>query len=386
MVTGSRTQGVIDGAVLSQLSRPLVEARGLPAEAYTSEAVFQHETDRLFRKGWLSVAFNHDVPKAGDALPLTVAGVELIILRDRDGNVRAFHNVCRHRASTILQEPARGLSVLRCPYHAWTYELDGQFRGAPFFDGTGSGRPRGKGTGLAEISCGVWQDLIFVNLTGDAPPLDDYVAPLAKRWQRYDLDAFEVHAHGERVIEANWKVVMEGLLEVYHEAFVHDALGVRVGPDGKPTWRDVMAGDVMGFEGILPDDDDSAVSPLPRVPGMPETGPASSDIFLLFPATSINVMDTHIVRTIWTPVSVSQTRWRSCWYFAPEVQKDKNLRKLADEIVAFWHEVRQEDLAAVLAVQKGLSSFEVAPTEIRFSPFWEEIVRHFQRHVAERLA
>lgn len=378
---------VLSKSVRDRLNAPLGTARGLPSKAYTSDAVFELETQRLFRGGWLSVAFSHEVAEAGDVLPLTVAGVEMLVVRDGQGAVRAFHNVCRHRASTIVQEPCKGLTALRCPYHSWTYELNGRFRGAPTWDGAKHATLDPDENALAPIRCGEWQDLIFVNLAGDAVALESFVAPLEDRWSKFDLAVMQPYAHAERVIDANWKVVMEGLLEVYHENFLHGSLGYRIDKQGKPTWTDIMDGDVMGFVGALPDgDDDEGEAPLPRVPGMPATGPAPSEIFLLFPTTSINVMDNHVVRTIWTPVSTTQTRWRSTWYFAPQVFASDTMRKACDEIVKFWHVVRDEDLAAVLAVQKGHASWDSSPKEIQFSPFWEEIVRNFQRHVAERLA
>ena len=194
------------------------------------------------------------------------------------------------------------------------------------------------------------------------------------------------YAHSDRVIEANWKVVLEGFLEVYHENCLHESLSYRVDRGGMPTWADIMDGHIMGFEGVLPDaDEEGSEQTLPRVPGMPTNGPCSADIFLLFPTTSINVMDTHVVRTIWTPVSVTETRWRSAWYFAESAVQSDAMRKICDEIVDFWHDVRREDLGAILRVQKGLSSWDSSPKEIKFAPFWEEIVRYFQRHIVREL-
>ncbi len=387
---GNATEDILDAETLARLDLPIRDARGLPPMAYTSGDFFRRETDRLFRGGWMGVAFSHDIPGPGDALPLSVAGVELLLVRDQQRKVRAFHNVCRHRGSTVLQEPARGLSVLRCPYHCWSYGLDGRLRAAPMWEGPGRGRLGSLDAAenaLAPIRCGEWQDLIFVNIADNAPPLDRFVAPLDARWQRFDLGALQPFTHAERVVDANWKVVLEGFLEVYHENCLHRSLSYRVAPDGRPTWTDIMEGDVMGFAGVLPAAEAEDAAPaLARVPGMPPADPVPVDIVLLFPSTSVAVMADHIVRTIWTPVSPTQTRWRSAWYFVGAEQPSEAQRKACDDVVNFWLEVRAEDLAALLRVQKGLSSWDSAPKEIKFAPFWEEIVRHFQRHVARRLA
>lgn len=379
---------ILDEKTIAKLDLPLENARGLPSKAYTSDAFFELEKERLFRGGWMSVAFSHDISNTGDALPLTVAGVEILIVRDSEANVRAFHNVCRHRASTVLQEPAKGLKALVCPYHCWAYELDGRLNGAPMWDGAGHGKIGSldaRDNALASVRCGEWQDIVFVNVAGDASPLENFVAPLEERWKRFDLGAMQPFAHSERVIDANWKVVMEGLLEVYHEKFIHEALGYRVDRDGQRTWVDIMDGDIMGFEGVLPVGNGDDPGPLPRVPGMPATGPASADIFLLFPSTTINVMDNHVVRTIWTPVSATETRWRAAWYFMPEVFGSDAMQKVCNEIVEFWHVVRKEDLLPQLATQKALTSWDSSPKEVQFSSFWEEIVLYFQRHVVRRL-
>ena len=381
---------ILGGDVLKLLEMPIAEARGLPPGAYTRPDFFQLEQERLFRGGWISVAFSHDLPNPGDAMPFSVAGVELLIVRDWERDVRAYHNVCRHRASTVLGAPAKGLKTLRCPYHCWSYGLDGRLLSAPMWEGRSGGRgslDAGENA-LVPINCGEWQDLVFVNIGGEAPALGEFVAPLERRWRGYDLLATTApFAHAERVIPANWKVVLEGFLEVYHEACLHRSLTYRVDRDGKPTWADVMDGDVMGFAGVLPSkDDDAAASPLRRIPGMPASGKATTDIFLLFPTTSVNVLEDHVVRTIWTPISAEETRWRSAWYFATDPHSSEAARKACADTVDFWHEIRGEDLSAITRVQKGLSSIGFPGKPSRFSPFWEEIVRHFQRHVARRLA
>jgi hypothetical protein len=105
----------------------------------------------------------------------------------------------------------------------------------------------------------------------------------------------------------------------------------------------------------------------------------------LFPSVSINIMDTYVVHTLWEPLSLKQTRWRSTWYFPTEIVADEKSRDACQRIVDFWMIIRGEDLAAVRRVQRGLESWDSAPRNIRFSPYWEEIVRHFQRHVVRTL-
>lgn len=373
--------------IAENLKRPLPESRGLPPLAYTSQSFFEDEISRIFRRKWIGVAFSHEMPNKGDARPLKLAGVEVLLVRDTQGRMRAFHNVCRHRASMVLTEPAKGLTALRCLYHCWTYNLDGTFRVAPMWDGPRSGAQSTldpKENALMELNCAEWQDIVFVNLSPQPMPLADFVAPLEQRWKHFDFSLLKPFGQMERTIDANWKIVMEGLLEVYHENFVHESLGYRVDSKGSKTWRDIMMDDIMGFEGVLPDSKpEQSDDELPRIAGMPTSGPASTDIFLMFPCTSINVMDTHVVRTLWEPISLKETRWRSTWYFPAEVVDDPKYRKACQDIMDFWMSIRAEDLVAVRAVQRGMESWNSAAREIKFSPYWEEILRHFQMQVVK---
>ena len=174
-------EDVLGKEAIKNLRMPIETARGLPAAAYTGEAFFELERTRLFPRTWISVAFAHEVPKPGDAVPITAAGVPLILLRDAAGRVRVFHNVCPHRASTVLREPVSGQKRLQCPYHCWTFELDGRLVATPYWDGTKDARDAGldrEARGLVPVSTGVWHGTVFVNLDGKAPPFEEYMRPL----------------------------------------------------------------------------------------------------------------------------------------------------------------------------------------------------------------
>ena len=118
----------------------LEEARGLPASLYTSREFFDIEQHRLFPRTWVGIAFDSDVPAPGDAIPLTVCGLPVILVRDQNGEVRVLHNVCRHRATIVLERGAKGLRTFKCPYHGWVYGTDGSLKATPFWDGTADSR------------------------------------------------------------------------------------------------------------------------------------------------------------------------------------------------------------------------------------------------------
>ncbi len=202
---------------------PIEGTRCLPASAYTAERVLDLERRTLFSNRWICIGLVDDVPEPGDATPLEVAGKSVFMTRDMAGVVHVFHNYCRHRGMKILTEAVRGRSRFTCPYHAWTYALDGRLVRAPHFDGPG--RQDAKPVdGLARVRGAVWHRLVFVNLSGDAPEFSSYIAPLERRWARYDLRALR-HGESRRYdIGANWKLAVENFIDYYHLPYVHKAL------------------------------------------------------------------------------------------------------------------------------------------------------------------
>ena len=190
----------------------VAEARGLPAAAYTSEAFPRFERSQLFPRTWTRIAFAHEIPNPGDAMPVEAAGVPLILVRDQTGQIRALHNVCRHRASLVLLQRANALNALQCPYHAWTYGLDGRLQATPFFDGTKNATPSGldkEHNELVPVACNTWNDGIFVNLSGAGPAFADHVGPLDQLFADFGLSKLRAGAQFVREFEANWKLVFD---------------------------------------------------------------------------------------------------------------------------------------------------------------------------------
>ena len=212
---------------IQALRRPaLDEARGLPASLYTSREFFDIEQRRLFPRTWVGIAFDTDVPASGDAIPLTVCGLPLILVRDHGGEVRVLHNVCRHRATIVLERAAKGLRTFKCPYHGWVYGTDGSLKATPFWDGTADSHRcpvEAAGNGLVPVRSGIWNHVVFVNLDGQAEPLDSYLAPMTAELDHLDIPGLELGHRIDWKFKANWKLVMENW-EVYHHVWVHEGV------------------------------------------------------------------------------------------------------------------------------------------------------------------
>ncbi|MGI9394606.1 MAG: aromatic ring-hydroxylating oxygenase subunit alpha, partial [Boseongicola sp.] len=188
-------------------------AHGLPPEAYRSPDVWEAECRTVLAKNWVCAGFAHELADAGDAVPVTVAGQPLLLVRNQVGTIAAFHNVCRHRCLVLVDAPKNVGKLIRCPYHAWAYDLDGNLRASPHFGGTdkhGSDGFDPSSNGLVPVRTHVWHDWIFVNLSADAPDFLDYAAPMISHLEGLDFD--KVHPIGTLdfgVIETNWKLIME---------------------------------------------------------------------------------------------------------------------------------------------------------------------------------
>jgi choline monooxygenase len=144
--------------------------------------------------------------------------VPLVLVHGADRELRVFQNVCRHRATIVVQAPQRGQSNLKCPYHGWVYGLDGALKATPFWDGTADSHRLpvdASCNGLVPVRAGVWNHVVFVNLDGQAQSLLDYLAPMNKELEHLDIAELEVGYREEWTFAANWKLVME-YWEVYH--------------------------------------------------------------------------------------------------------------------------------------------------------------------------
>src|SRR4051794_9426821 len=158
---------------IARLDDELGRARGLPGQAYINPAVWELERRTIFRQQWFAAGFASDIPDIGDFMPVTTAGWELLFVRGKDGRVRGFHNVCRHRGTKLVLKPGNG-PVIRCGWHCWTYELDGALKGTPIIGGQRINSADGIDTaelGLVPVQTEEWLDILFVRIDAEGPAL-----------------------------------------------------------------------------------------------------------------------------------------------------------------------------------------------------------------------
>ena len=350
--------------------------KGLPAAAYTDAGFFEQEQQKLFARTWVCIGILDDIPEPGDAVPMRIAGQDLLLIRDSAGDVHVLHNYCRHRGHPLLKEPACGLKRLVCPYHAWAYDLDGTLKRAPHFDGAGEHRS-GEGTagmpGLKPVRTGIWHRLVFVNLSGDAPSFDAFIAPLQRRWGAYDFSQLR---HGKRLIYdvgCNWKLAIENFIDFYHLPTVHKGL------NGYSAMQDhyVIREDGVFF-GEGNDDyapNDGAAGRLPKFPGLASELDSKTEALCLFPNLLITVFNDNLRIIIVEPLGSERCRERIHVFFTGDSALNDDLAAVRETAVSRFLQFNDEDIEIIEALQSAFtgSGFDGGC----FSPYFDQNIDHF---------
>jgi choline monooxygenase len=215
---GTQPLDLFDPAHYAAVRRPLLEAETLPPWCYTSTAFYQREVETIFRKVWNFVGHVSQIHKPGDYFTLNFAGVPTIILRDGAGQLRAFANTCRHRGSELLEGSGHCRTIV-CPYHSWSYGLDGALLGAPEMKETTGFNP--SQNGLIPLRLDSWGGFLFLCFDNTAPDLAHYLGDLPERTAPYGLADMACVRRKEFMLECNWKLFVENAKESYHIATVH---------------------------------------------------------------------------------------------------------------------------------------------------------------------
>lgn len=351
---------------------PLERAHTIPNTWYFDPEVAAAEQRHLFGNTWQMVGRLDQVAQPGSFFTANLAGEPILVTRDQEGVLRAFYNVCRHRAAQVINEPQGTVSKLRCRYHGWTYDLAGRLRGTPEFDGVQDFCKESQG--LVEVLLDTWGPLVWVHLGGRpaAPSLAEYLAPLPARAASLGLERLQFVERREYILQCNWKVFVDNYLDGgYHVNTVHPSLAsvldyaeyrtetfrltsVQSSPLRPPdaTREDASAGNVRVGDRAY--------------------------YWCVFPNFMMNiyqgVMDTNLV----LPLGPERCRVLFDFYFADTAAKEFNAQS-----IAVGHQVQLEDVGICEEVQRGLASRSY--TTGRFSVKRERAGYHFHQLLAEWL-
>jgi choline monooxygenase len=202
---------------------PLAEAYTIPAAWYTDKRVAEVELRNVFSRNWQVVGRVVQVEKPGEYVTATVANEPIVVVRGSDGKLRAFYNVCRHHAMTVMNEPCGQAQHMRCPYHGWTYNLEGELRGMTEFDGVKNFERADNG--LAAVRVETWENFVFVNLEANAAPLTDFLGALVGLAKPLGFGGLKFVERRSYIQNCNWKVYVDNFLDGgYHVPHMHKGL------------------------------------------------------------------------------------------------------------------------------------------------------------------
>ncbi|HET9008441.1 MAG TPA: aromatic ring-hydroxylating dioxygenase subunit alpha [Actinomycetes bacterium] len=349
-----------DPVDLEPALRPFGQSRMLPRDAYTSPRVFAFEQERFFAGSWTCVGREGDLETTGAQRAVRVGGSGVLLVRGTDGRARAFANTCRHRGHELLGvgEQTSRRTVL-CPYHAWTYDLDGSLRVAPGFRDHTEFRPGEHG--LVELPLESWHGFLFVNGSGDAPPfaehvgaLDELVAP----YQPARLVPLASHAYD---LACNWKVVLENYHECYHCPLIHPEL-CQVSP---PASGDNFELDGAWVGGTMDLKDHAVTMSLDGhsdgvpIPGLDAERLRTVAYLGLFPNLLLSLHPDYVMTHLVEPLGPDLSHVVCTWYFPPEATEGPGFDPAY--AVEFWDRTNRQDWAACESVQRGMASPHFQP-------------------------
>lgn len=344
-------------------SLPLEQARTIPARWYTDPEIYRAERERVFASSWCIVGRSEQVASPRQYITANLAGFPLLVVRDEDGVLRGFFNVCRHRAAPILNDEAGTASRLRCRYHGWTYDLTGRLRGTPEFDGVADFEREQHG--LIPVETATWGPFVAVRIRAGGEKLAEHLSPMPERVAAGLADLQFSHRQSYD-LECNWKVYVDNYLDGgYHVNTVHPELAGML--------------DYSQYRTETFDKTSVQTSPLTTDSSAVRQGVAQ--YWYVFPNFMLNlydgVMDTNLV----LPLGADRCRVVFDFYFArsgPSADPDFQRRSIETA-----HRIQQEDVAICEEVQRGLASgaFDTG----RFSVKREAAGYHFHRLLAAAL-
>jgi len=342
---------------------PLERAHTIPASWYFDAAIAAAERRQVFGASWLVAGRTDQVEARGSFITLNVAGEPLLIVRGDDGELRAFFNVCRHRAAPILTEPCGAVTKLRCRYHGWTYDLCGRLRGTPEFDGAQDFRR--EDNGLREIAVEVWGPLVGVSLSQPRQSLAEFLAPMPERTAE-GLMGLQFVERREYDLNCNWKVYIDNYLDGgYHINTVHPGLAGMIDYSQYRT-------ETFAFTSVQ-------TGPLTTAGGAVRSGMAQ--YWYAYPNFMLNLYDGVADTNLVLPQGPDRCRVVFDFYFADAGPAADP--KFRSESLDVAHAVQLEDSGICEEVQRGLGSraFDTG----RFSVKRENAGYHFHRLLARSL-
>jgi glycine betaine catabolism A len=357
------------------------EATTLPQRYYTDPAWFQREMEAIYFDMWLCAGRTSQIPDTGDYFLRQFANASVIITRDDQGDIRAFHNVCRHRGTMLCQqEEGKFAGRIQCQYHAWTYKLDGTLANAPHME---------KVQGFCEadyplnaIATAIWDGHIFINLSARPVPFEQHLAGLDRKFQPWCMADLQMVERRVYHLKANWKLIIQNYSECLHCPIVHPLLQKQshyMSGDNEPPQPTYLGGRMDLREGIQTLTMDGSTKRC-LLPGLSADDQRHVYYYCLLPNFFLNLHPDYMLTFTMWPKAVDQTDVICEWHFHPDEIRRAGFN--AHDAVEFWDITNKQDWALSDLAQQGISSkgYQPGPYSNR-----EELLMALDRFVLERV-
>lgn len=358
-------------------------AKGLPNAHYIDPTVYEEEKHALLFDQWAGLSVAADVPTPGDAIPLTFLGLPLLLLRDREGQVRVFQNTCRHRGMILVEHPTKIEGAIRCPYHSWCYATDGRLVSTPHVGGPGQNTHediKRSELGLIEIRSHIWRDVVWINVNNNAPEFPVAMADAMERWKEFEQPLFHGGEDSRFNLEVNcnWKLAVENYCESYHLPWVHPGLNsysrledhYNIEKPGTYSGQGTLVYRQLA---------DNAGGVFPDFADLSSQWDSAAEYLAIYPNVLLGTHRDHAFAIILVPEGTEATIEKIHLYY-PTADTDPHLR---EKNTTQWKLVFEEDVFVVEGMQRGRHG--VAFDGGKFSPAMDGPTHCFHDWAAQQI-
>ncbi len=372
------TPAPLDPVAVERACGPHGRGRNLPQESYTSREVHEWEMKHIWEAGWVCIGRADSLAKPGDYKAVGIGNEGILLARGEDSRLRGFYNVCRHRAHELLAPgECASAGTIKCPYHGWTYELDGRLKSVPKAGEMPGFDPAEHGLSPARVA--EWHGWVFVNVSGDGPTLAEWLGDLESLVAPYEPERLRVAVEKSYDVTANWKLVHENFHECYHCTSIHPQLckvtpidsGINFDRPGSFVGGTM---DLMDFAQTMSLDGKSRGLPLR---GLKPEALRTVSYYGVVPNIFLSLHPDYVLTHRIEPVAHDRIRIHCQWLFPEEtLQKPGFSPSYAFE---FWDITNLQDWAALESVQRGVTSRGYIPGPLATK---EDAVSRFVTRIA----
>ncbi|WP_145595901.1 aromatic ring-hydroxylating oxygenase subunit alpha [Candidatus Pelagibacter sp. FZCC0015] len=393
MNLNKKLSDILDPNKIEVVKNPIEKAHGLPNECYLNNDYLEFEKEKIFKNNWTMIGVASSVPNPGDAKPFNLLGIPILIVRNKENEVKVFHNVCSHRGFKLVDQECKLKNVIRCPYHSWSYDFNGKLTVTPHIGGLGKHEVKGfdkNNSNLKEINSNIWMDLIFININSNAKPFEDFIKPLEDRWSKFisKKDQKLIRHSTDKgyfnmTVNSNWKFAIENYCESYHLPWIHPELNkvsnisdhyhiedenLNFSGQGSNKYSQQFDGNIK----------------FKCFPNWPTELSEKSEYVSLYPNVMLGIHIDHFYAFWLEPISNNQTKEHfELYYVGDESASSDEFKDIREKNFAFWQEVMNEDVTAIEGMQNGRNS--PAYNGGNFSPVMDTPTLMFHKWVATNL-